>query len=158
MKKTGIIITGIVLTGLLFFGFKKAKAGKEVLDNLKFKIKKVSNFNLQLPNISFDAIISVYNATNIDFGATLGSIIKVKKIKFYTPEGIFLGEATGNLEALNLPAQSSIDLPTVTVSLDSMLALQEFGSNLEYYLNQDFSRLKLKLTLEAFGNNITINV
>lgn len=152
-----LLVSGFAFTMLMLFGSKKYNTAKEVLGKIKFRLKNVSNFKFDLPKISFDADIELINPTNIEFGATVSSKIAIKRIRVYTKGGLFIGNANTNLFEVFLPANSSYSLPTTTVDLEGLNALNEFMANSGAYLDNDFSNLVLKIDIEAFGNIITID-
>lgn len=149
--------TGIAVAALFAFGAKKVKAGKEVLSNLKFTVKSISHIRLDWPEIIFNLDLNVTNNTNIDFGATLGSSISIKKIEVFNEEGVLLGSASTNIYSIDLPAYETISLPTIIMYADALKALDEFGTNLQLYLENNFSKLRYKIHIEAFGTNVAID-
>lgn len=151
-----LVIGGIVLGSFLLFGYKKYDEAKKVIESLDFKIKDISRVRIGLKNISFDTVITLINPTAINFGATASSYIAIKEIRVYSPSGVYLGKAQSTIYEINLPARSSTDLPKISFNLSSAKALQEFLSNSQMYLNQDFSQLKYKIDIDAFGNIITL--
>lgn len=158
MKGKNILIaSGLFLAAISAFGYKKVKAGQEVLKNLEFTVKSISGIYFSFPDIAFNVELNVKNKTNIDFGATLGSSIVIKRIDLFDEQGTYLGNAITNIYSINLPAYETITLPKFTVYMNSMLALQEFGQNIDLYLQSNFSKLKFNIVLEVFGSEITLN-
>lgn len=155
--KKALIIGGIVLGSFLFFGYRKFDEAKKVLEYLDFNIKSVSNVKIGLSSVSFDTVITLINPTTLNFGATASSYIAIREIRVYSPSGVYLGKAQSNIHEINLPARTQVDLPKINFSLSSIKALNEFLNNSEMYLNQDFSKLKYKIDVNAFGNVITLD-
>lgn len=155
--KKALITLGLLATGLLVFGTKKYSQAKEVLNNLKVGIKKISNVRLTFESINFDATLTIKNTTNIDFGATLTSKIVIKQIRVYSPKGVYLGKANTNIFEIDLPANQTIELPNINFQIDLTQALNEFGANFQNYISGNFNQLTFEIDIEAFGNLITIN-
>lgn len=156
--KKAVIIGGIVLASFVMFGYKKFDTAKKVLANLDFSIHSISKFRLGVSKISFDAVISLINPTNLDFGATTSSYITLKEVRVYSSTGQYLGKAASNFYQIKLPANSQVNLDPINFSLNSFAAISEFLGNADMYLAQDFSRLKFQVSVDAFGQMITIDV
>lgn len=152
-----LLISGAVLGSLVFLGYRKFDQAKEVISNLEFQIKKLSNVKIGLSRISFDAVISLVNPTNINFGATATSFIMIKEIRVYSQKNQLLGKAESSIYKIDLPANSVMDLPNIRFNLTTMKALEELLTNSESYFNHDFSNLKYQIDVEAFGNIYTLN-
>ena len=151
-----LTVGAITFGGLMVFGAKKYQEAKKVMDNLKVGLKSVSNFKFRLSNTTFDAVFSLQNPTNINFGATLTSKIKIKGIRVYTKQGKFIGRADTNLYEIDLPANTTVDLPQATFNLNAQEAINEFLNHLSAYLSNDFSNLSYKVDVEVFGNILTL--
>ncbi len=154
--KKGLIITSIFIGGLFVFGQRKYKTALYVMNHIKLGIKKVSNFKFSLRDVKFNAVLTLQNQTNIDFGATISSKIVIKTIKVYNANGTYLGKANTDIYKINLPSKQTIELPEATFSFDLGHAFNEFVSNHQNYLNNDFSQLKYKIDVEVFGNLLTL--
>lgn len=155
MKKT-LFIFGAAFAGLAFLGVKKYKQAQELLRNLQVEISSISDLKINSKNISLNAVLKLQNNTNVDFGATLTSLIKVKTVKVYNVDGLYLGQAEVNISSISIPNNSFTNLPEIPFEFSLGNAGAEFFNNITNYLNKDFSRLKFKLEIEAFGSVITI--
>lgn len=155
--KKALIVGGIVLGSFLVFGYRKYDQAKQVLDSLDFDIKSVSRIKIGLLNVSFDTVITLINPTSVNFGATASSHIAIKEVRVYSPSGVYLGKAQSNIYEIDLPARSQVDLPSISFNLSSIKTLSELLNNTELYLNQDFTKLKYKIDVNAFGNIITLD-
>jgi len=151
-----LTIAVIGIGGLMLFGFKKYNTAKEVLNNIEVGVKSISSIKISFKEIKFNAVLTLKNLTNIDFGATLTSKIIVKQIRVYNKENQYIGKAETVFYELDLPANSTVELPEVKVNLDLDKALNEFLNNPDTYLNQDFSNLNFKIDVEVFGNLLTL--
>lgn len=149
-------IAAIIAGTLAFFSFKKYKQAKEVIDNLKISIKKIQNIKFGFPTTRFDAVISIFNPTNIDFGATLASRVVITQIQVFTSDNILIGKANTNIFEVQLPANTTIDLQPITFNVDVKKAFGEFFSNTTSFLQNDFSSLKYKIDVQVFGKNLTL--
>jgi hypothetical protein len=153
-----LIGAGLLLAGVSsYFGKQKLNAANEVLSNLQIKIKAISNFRFTLQNLSFKLRLEILNPTNIDFGATLTSKISIKTVRIFSPEGNFLAVANPNISNIDLPSNTSSELTVENVNLDINNALNELGNNITSYLQSDYTRLKYKIDIAAFGKIITLD-
>lgn len=154
-----LAIVAIALAGLLYFGKRKLNAAKEVIGSLQAKVKNISNIRTSFPFIKADGVISLTNPTNIDFGATLSSKIVLKEIHVFSKNDVFLGKGITNISEINLPANSTINLPEITFEFNMSNALQVLGLQLRQksILEEAFKDLKFKLFIDAFGKTLTIN-
>jgi hypothetical protein len=157
LKKT-LTYIGIATAGLLFFGRKKYTAAKEIIDNLKVSIKDISNVKLSFKNIKFDAILELRNLTDINFGATLGSAIIIKRIHIFSPSGTLLGVGDTRIFEIELPANGSAELPPITFDLDANTSISEILNNFSDFQNDALNSLHYKIEVEVFGNNFSIDV
>ncbi|MGE5944593.1 MAG: hypothetical protein ACM31G_09665, partial [Flavobacteriales bacterium] len=124
-KKLVLGIAAISVISLAWFGKKKYDTAKEVIFNLIPGIKNVSRIRIGWTNSSFNAILTLTNPTNIDFGATLPSKIAVRQVKVYGKTGQHIGTAQGNINSLNLPANSTIALPELKFDVKTAIVAQE---------------------------------
>lgn len=157
MKVKYLLGGALVLGALSSFGKKKLDEIKNVVGQLKFNIKNISSFSYSSNAIKFNAILSVENPTDIDFGATLPSSISIKAFRVYNLEGVYLGVGNTNINNLAIPSRSSLDIEQIQVSLDSAKALKEVTSHLQLYFNNDFSRLYFEIDVVAFGSTLTLS-
>lgn len=154
--KKVLTVAAIAFSGFLLFSFKKLNTAQEVMNNIKVGIKNIANLKLSWQEISFNTVFTLQNLTNIDFGATLTSKIIIKQIRVYSDTGVYLGKADTNIYQLDLPSKQIVELPEAKFTLDINKAFDEFISNADAYLSQDFSKLKFKIDIEVFGNIITL--
>ena len=159
MKKTIkiVAISALLFAGVSYYGRKKYIEANEVLSQLKVSIGKLSNFSFKLPNVSFTLKLKILNPTNIDFGATVSSKISIKKIRLFTQANVFLAEANTNISNIDLPAQTNSDFIIDNVQINLTKAFEELGSNLQSYISSDYSNLKYKIDIDAFGKMITLD-
>ncbi len=159
MKKVTKIVlaSGLILAGVTWYGRKKYIAAKKVLSQLQLGVNKIKNFNFDFPNIKFDIDLALKNPTSIDFGATLTSSINIRKVRIFDDRGNPLGVADANIYKINLPAtsQSIINIQNVVVNLSNLL--NDLEVNINNYMANDFSSLKFKIDVEAFGKMITLD-
>ncbi|MFV9549673.1 hypothetical protein [Algibacter sp. PT7-4] len=151
-----LIVSAITLGSLIIYGQKKINTASEVMSNIKVGVKKISNFKFSFSNVSFNAVLTLQNLTNIDFGATLTSKIVIKQIRVYNIEGVYLGKADVNIYQLNLPSRQIVELPEATFKLSLDKAANEFLKHSQDYLDKNFERLNYKVDVEVFGNIITL--
>lgn len=157
-SKLVIAASVLSLAVLAVFSRKKLIAAKEVISNLKVDVHSVSNINWQFPNVFFDAILKITNPTNIDFGATLTSKIKIKKVRAFTSAGVFLGEAQTNLYSIDLPANSYTMLPSANVQVEGLNMIENTLNNLILQDNNNFfNGIKFKVDIEVFGKTLTLD-
>lgn len=157
-RKRNILVFGaIALATASFFSIRKYNAAKTVVENLKVKIFSISNVNFQLPDVSFDVVLEIINPTNIDFGATLSSKITISSLRAISSNGLLIGEANSNLYSIQLPANSSVNLPKINVKIDGENMLQNVLDSF-IYQNQSnvFQDLKFEIDLNVFGKKITL--
>lgn len=158
-NKVLILGAGIGLTALAFFGKKKYLEAVSVINNLEFSIRNISNIRLSLQNIKFDGTLKIINPTNINFGATTASIVKLKEVRaFAVRSGVFLGKANTELFAVDLPASSTVDIPNIPFHFDLIPVLQELGTNYQTILQNPMEYIFFEVDLQAFGNVITIEI
>lgn len=162
MKKY-LIYGGIALAAMSWYSQKKYKEAVTVLDTLTFSISKISNIKLvdvisTKPRLKFDAIFSIKNNSNFDFGATLSSKIVVKQIRVFTNDDIFLAAGDLELFQVNLPAGKTMALPQITFYAYVKDLLKVIGSNYEQIINGDISNLRFEIDINAFGKVLTVDV
>jgi hypothetical protein len=151
-----IIVASLGLLGIAAYGKKKYDEAVSVLGNLSFSITKISKVSFSLPFVYFDAVIKVDNPTNINFGASLTNQIVVKEVRVYDLKNVYLGKANPNLSNIQLPADTTTELPKMKFIVDITKLFSEITSNIALYLNYDFSALKYEIDVEAFGKIITL--
>lgn len=155
-KKT-LLITGASLFGIAVLqGFKKFNTAKEVMKHIKIGVGKISNIKLGFSKSTFDLVLTITNTTNIDFGATLTSFITIRQVRVYAQNDILIGRGNTAINSIALPANTSIELPKINIEVDTLKTLGEITTNFSAFTNQDFSHLKYKVDIEAFGNIITL--
>lgn len=159
MSKTKSVlgIASVIFGGFLLYGYQKYNDAVAILDNVKLNVKSISSVKLGIPLMSFNAVFTLQNKTNIDFGATLSSKITIKQVRIFTQDDVYLGYATTEIFKIDLPAMQTIELPEMLVKVDTGKTFEEFINNAGAYLNSDFSRLKYKIDVEVFGNVITLS-
>jgi hypothetical protein len=155
LKKT-LVITALITGGFLFYGNKKLKSAKQVMHNVKVGVKKVSNVNLTWRNLIFDVVLTLQNLTNIDFGATLGSKIIIKQVRVYSEKGEYLGKADTQIHQIDLPANTTVEMPQIRLNLDLKKSINEFIANSDAYLSNDFSKLNYKVDVSVFSKILTL--
>lgn len=159
-KKIVFVASALSLAAFAIYSRKKFTEATKVVNNLKVDVSSVNNVNWQFPNVFFDAVLKISNPTNIDFGATLTSKIIIKKIRAYTSNGVLLGTAQTNVYSIDLPANSSTNLPSANVQVEGNNLLENSLNNLisgESSQILDVSGIKFKIDLEVFGKTITLD-
>lgn len=149
---------GLFLVGVSLYGRKKYTEAEKVLSNLKFSIGNLSNLKLEYPFVDFSLKLKVENPTNINFGATLSSKITIVKVQIFSDTGKYLAEAFTNINKVDLPAGTVSNFSINNVKIDLDTALSELGTNINSYLQNDFSKLNFKIFIDAFGKMITLDV
>jgi hypothetical protein len=157
MSKKLLTYFGIAAIGVYLFGEKKFKEAKTVMDNIKLELSSISNIKFNLPRIKFDAVLLLKNPTNIDFGATLSSKIIVKEIRIYSVSRQYLGKGNTNIFEIQLPPNSSVELPKLSLELEAETAIDDILSNLISYMDNALNSLVFEIDVQAFGNVFTIN-
>lgn len=154
--KNILIPIGIGLGALALFGYKKGSDVSKILDNMEFEIANISNFGLALPNITFMANIKVINNSDVNFGANLSSRISIRQIRVYNQQGVYIGQADTNLYQIEIAAFSTTLLPKMRFVIDPIKALGEVSSNLQTYIQGDYSRLNYEIDVNILGKTVTL--
>ncbi len=159
-RKGSIVKLGILALSIFgIYNYRKFVAAQTVVNNLEVEISSINGINFQLPSVSFNVVFKLINPTSINFGATLSSKIYLKKVSIFSTENEFIGEANTNVSSIDLPAQSSMLLPSVNldVRLDQLLqnTLQDLINNQPDNIVQN---LKFQIDISVFGKTLTMNV
>lgn len=153
MKK--ILGIAAVLGTLAYFGKEKAQNYVAIVKQLKFKFLGVSDLSLSGGKLKFKTNIRITNKSAEDFSFASGKNIILRKIKFYLPNGEYVGEATPNLAAIELPAGASVELKDIP----TVLPVGNVGGFLEnaFQIATNISKMKTKIELEILGKLVKID-
>ncbi len=152
--KTLLAVAGVAVGGGLLLGKNKFDEYRNVLNQMKFKIKSVKGIKLISGNVVFDVDMELTNPTDVAITVP-GKKLVVKNLHFFTPSGKKLGVASPNISDIDMPANGSRIITNVpaTISLDAV------GSSFSEVLSVVLDPTKLKVTadLEAFGRSFSVN-
>ena len=151
--KTLLAVAGVAIGGGLLLGKNKFDEYRNVLNQMKFKIKSVKGIKLISGNVVFDVDMELTNPTDVAITVP-GKKLVVKNLHFFTPSGKKLGVASPNISDIDMPANGSRIITNVpaTISLDAV------GSSFSEVLSAVLDPAKLKVTadLEAFGKSFSV--
>lgn len=153
MKK--ILGIAAIIGAVAYFGKKKVDNYQVVFSKLKVKFLGLSGLSFSNGNITFKTTLQVLNPSNIPLDIATGNAVTLRRLLFYNNVGEFLGEATPNLSAIQIPAKSSIELKNIHTEVPITEIEDLFGTALSIF--QDTKNLKVKVELEALGKIILID-
>src|SRR5690606_30878408 len=110
--KTIIIASGLILGGIALAAYQKVQTLKAVFDRMSIYPSGLRNVRAGLTYFTFKLDITLKNPTNEAFSVTGASIVRFKRILAYR-NGHFLGMATLDLEEIEIPAASSIEITNI---------------------------------------------
>lgn len=149
--KTVFIGVGLFLAGLAYVGWQKIQALKAVFDKMTIRPSGISGISLNLEYFTFKLSFEIHNPTAEAFSVTGASIAKIKRILVYR-SGKFLGQATLNLEELDIPAISSIEIKNVPFQV----SVQNIVENLSTIQDLKLSDLTIVCIVEVLGKEYVI--
>lgn len=127
MNKSKIVIgLGVMALGGYFLLKDKATKLSEQFKNISILPVEFKNLDAKWndgkPYVSFNLDLKFINPTDENFNAN-GVVITLKRLLFYDKNSKLLGGSNINVNALNIPAKSSIILPNVPIVLDLQTTL-----------------------------------
>lgn len=151
-----LLTIGLIAAGAMYyFGKNKVQDYSQIAKQLKIKFLGVSGISLKSSTLKFKTNIRITNTSPVDLSLSTGNNIVLRKIKFFTPSGDYLGEATPNVSGIVLPANAHVDLKDIPTVLPLTNLGNLFGDALDIISNPAI--LKTQFELEVFGKSITIN-
>lgn len=125
LRKVVITIGIVGVLGYFLLG-DKVKKIIEQLQNVKVLPVAIKNFNAKwndgMPYITFKLDLKVINPTPVNFNANV-VVITLKRILFYDKKNVLFGTSELNIDAISIPANSSITLKDVPIALDLKTAI-----------------------------------
>ncbi len=152
--RTILGMTAIAAGFFWYIGKNKADEYLQAFEQLEFKPLGIKNIRLSGGKLSFYTSLEIVNNSLTNIALDTAKKVVLSRILVYNSNGEYLGKATPNLSAINLPAQST----TVVENINTVVPLDDLGSVLTNALSiiQNPNSLKLKLEFSAFGETYTI--
>ncbi|WP_268847887.1 hypothetical protein [Flavobacterium aestivum] len=127
MSLRNVIITvGIVGAFSYFLLGDKIKKIVEQLQNVKVLPVAFKNLNAKwndgMPYVTFKLDLKVINPTPVNFNANIVAVT-LKRILFYDKKNVLFGSSELNINAITIPANSSITLKDIPIALDLKTAI-----------------------------------
>lgn len=147
MKK--LIKYGVIAYAAYYF-FTKSKNVYSVYNSLKIEITKIGTPKFEGTKITVPLTVGVTNPTDAAMTINTNAAIAIKKVHIYGPDNKYVGTATPDLIALNLPPHQTDyiqNIPTVIQVKDLPALLALF---------KDLSTLKTTTEIDVLGQIITI--
>ncbi|MBW1297822.1 hypothetical protein [Aquimarina litoralis] len=153
MKK---LLLGIGAVGLAmyYFGNRKVTEVRSVVDQLKLQVNGIRNLNVSSGGIKFKIDLNIQNPTNQPLTLNTAQLVTLSKLRFFAPNGDFIGESFPNISDISIPAYGSISVP----NLDTFVKVSNIGHlfNNVLQLFAEPSSLKVQAELSALGQTYTI--
>lgn len=138
------------------YAYNKANNGinnvKEVVDNLKIKVKKINNISTGFGNLAINLDIALLNQTNHNFEANFGDTVTLKKLDFYTDTGVLLATANKEVSNLNLQPFAETLIPNVTINVDT----SNLASTIIQVLQFTPEKIVVQAHVQVLGKNFVI--
>ncbi|WP_268846570.1 hypothetical protein [Flavobacterium aestivum] len=127
MSLRNVVITvGIVGVFGYFLLGDKIKKIVEQLQNVKVLPVAFKNLNAKwndgMPYVTFKLDLKVINPTPVNFNANIVAVT-LKRILFYDKKNVLFGSSELNINAITIPANSSITLKDIPIALDLKTAI-----------------------------------
>ncbi len=161
MSKGGkIVVTGLFLMGISGVGYYLHNQKKEVeniIDNLKIRLHKLTNFQADFNTIRADVYLKIINPIAKEFIFDT-KFIKAKQLRVYskmTNQNI----AVTNLETtkIEILKKGTFYLPKMTISIPVLTGADMILRSI-IAKQADFTKhLRFELDLEGFGKVVTFN-
>jgi hypothetical protein len=125
LRKVVITVGIAAVLGYFLLG-DKVKKIVEQLQNVKVLPVAFKNLNAKwndgMPYVTFKLDLKVINPTPVNFNANV-VVITLKRILFYDKKNVLFGTSELNIDAISIPANSSITLKDVPIALDLKTAI-----------------------------------
>lgn len=147
MKK--LIKYGVVAYAAYYF-FTKSKNVYSVYNSLEINISKIGMPSIKGATITVPITVAVTNPTDTPMTINTSGAVAIKKVNIYTSDNKYVGTATPDPIALNLPAHQTDyiqNIPTVIQVKDIPTLLTLF---------KDLSKLQTTTEIEVLGQTITV--
>jgi hypothetical protein len=127
MSLRNVVITvGLVGVFGYFLLGDKIKKIVEQLQNVKILPVAFKNLNAKWndgkPYVTFKLDLKVINPTPVNFNANIVAVT-LKRILFYDKKNVLFGTSELNINAISIPANSSITLKDIPIALDLKTAI-----------------------------------
>lgn len=153
--KNYLLFGGLALAGFTLFGKKKLTGISQVAQQLEVKVKGIKNLKVTFSAIHFNVSIELFNPTDQDLTVHTGKMLTLRSIRFYDQSGKFIGESFPNLNNIEIPAKSGINLTSIPTTINLKNIDAAFNSLVNNALNQQ--AMKYEMNFEAFGKNFIVN-
>lgn len=147
-------MTAIAAGVFWYFGKNKADEYMEAFKNVEVKPLGIKNIKLNGSSLTFKTNLKVINNSFTHIDLDSAKKVVLERIKFYTANGKYIGEAKPNLAAISIPAQSSTNINNIP----TVLPINDIGglisNGLGLLSNPD--SLKMELEFIAFGKSFMV--
>lgn len=151
MKTKTLIVSGIgVLVALAVIGYKKVADLQAIFDKMTIDPAGIRNIKLSWSTVSFNLDVKLTNTTSQAF--TVTGIPATFRRMYISYRGTFLGAAEVHLDAINIPAFSSVILKDLPVVVDTKAIISQLG-NLQNISTND---LTVAAVIAVAGKEFTI--
>ncbi|WP_121667286.1 hypothetical protein [Mesonia aquimarina] len=153
MKK--LLSIGLIVGGLAYYvGRTKFDEYSQTFDKMSVEFLGLQNVKIKNGGLEFETDLKLKNASQKPLDFDSNKNIVLKKIRFFSLDNQYIGEATPNISAISVPANGSAKLENIP----TYLPLSDFGGIITNALNiVKGEKLNLQIIVEALGKNYTIN-
>ena len=122
------IVIGVGIVAVVGYYLLGNKVKKIIEEFQNVKVYPVAFKNLDakwndgIPYVTFKLDLRMFNPTPVNFNASIVAVT-LKRILFYDKKKLLFGSSEVNINALNIPANSSIVLKDILVKLDLQTAI-----------------------------------
>ncbi|QEE49635.1 hypothetical protein FUA48_08575 [Flavobacterium alkalisoli] len=148
--KTIIIAASIALAGIAIIGYNKVKTLKAIFDQMTIEPSGIRNFKYTVSKITFNLDITITNPTQEAFSVSGASLASLKRVMVYMGDK-FIGMATVNLDAIEIPPQASLTVKNIPLEVATENAI-----GLLSVQNLSLDIFNIMAVVDVFGNEYTI--
>jgi hypothetical protein len=149
------IVVGVGIVAVLgyFLLGDKVKKIIEQFQNVKVVPVAFKSLNTKwndgVPYVTFKLDLKMVNPTPLNFNASIVAV-KLKRILFYNKNNILFGSSEMDINAISIPANSSITIKDIPVAFDLKTALT---TAMEMILGKEFNTndIRTEVVIEILG-------